>query len=321
MSLFPEKIFGHTKEQGHLLRDIATNNIAHAYLFSGPEHIGKFTIAKWFAFELLRKEYEVHAEQKVLEQMERLIHPDFLCVDMLWVEEETDDWSEIARYSNIPQEHRAKAPAAKTNSISIDDVRAIVERVSVTGETKKLCCLIRNIERMQPAAMNAFLKILEEPPPRVIFILTTSSIRTLLPTIVSRTRVVQFFPLKISTMQKMITKPNEDTQFALHICQGAPGRFFSLLSDPDTLREQRQLHIHARQFWRTNSVLERLQWLMPLVEKKEGLNTVVQHLFLALREQEDPNLKIKGTHALTKLVEGLQTNVHKGLLFEKFCLE
>jgi DNA polymerase-3 subunit delta' len=177
---------------------------------------------------------------------------------MLWIEGKQDDWNLIGQYSNVQQQHRSKAPAAKTDTISIEDVRSLQGRLHETGSSPHLCCLIRGIDRMQPTAANAFLKMLEEPPPRVRFVLTAESEHAVLPTIASRTRILRFYPVPSADMKSLLEGSEEnDAAFALHLSQGAPGALRSLLQDPDLLRAKRQIHAQAKQFWQTSSLSAR----------------------------------------------------------------
>ena len=320
MPTIPPQIVGHDKVCGQLLHDIAKKNTSHAYLFVGPKNLGKFTIARWFAWRILADGAPVEQVSLIKEQIERLIHPDLLSLDMLWIDEKQDNWKKIGEHSNVQQQHREKSKA-KTDSISIDDIRALHGRLFETGVSEHLCCLIRSVERMKPEAANALLKVLEEPPPRVIFILTAESEHALLPTIVSRTRLIHFHPLKKQELAPLLTgRDPDESAFAVHLAQGAPGALISLLDDPEKLRSKRQLHGQAKQFWQMPSLLERLQWIMPFVEKKHDLSELVFHLGLTLRE--DPNTASRAVYfsAYIQLLKDLETNAHKGLLFQRFAV-
>ena len=321
MPALPKEIIGHSAEQAQLLADIAKDNVSHAYLLTGPKHLGKFTIAKWFAWRILADQKTPEETDAIKDQIERMIHPDFLCLDQLWIEEIQDDWKIIGQYSNVQQQHRSKAPAAKTDTISIEDVRALQQRLHETGASKRLCCLIRSIDRMQPAAANAFLKVLEEPPPRVAFVLTAESEHSVLPTIASRTRILRFHPVSVADMQPMLAGfDEEEAAFALHLSQGAPGTLRSLLSSPEELRAKRQLHGQAKQFWQARTLHERLQWILPALEKKQDLDELLLHLGLALREHPDVARRQQSQQAYMALIRGLRTNAHRGLLLEQFAL-
>jgi len=77
-------------------------------------------------------------------------------------------------------------------SIKTSEVREMLKRVNLTSQAEYKMILIENVERMTLSAANSFLKTLEEPPERTIFILTTPSLSLVLPTIISRTRVMRF---------------------------------------------------------------------------------------------------------------------------------
>lgn len=321
MPRIPETIVGHEKERGRLLGDIASNNVSHAYLLAGAPHLGKLTIAQWFGTLLLSDDISPELRPRVKEEVERFIHPDFLCLDDLWIEDVNDDWAVIGKSSNTPQQHRSKAPAAKSDTISIEDVRALTDRLHDTGASRYRVCIIRGVERMQTAASNAFLKILEEPPPRVVFILTADNMNLVLPTIVSRTRLLRFAPVARKDLSPLITTSDEeDAAFAVHIAQGAPGMLVRLLSDPELLRTHRQLHAQANQFWQAGTAKDRLAWLIGVTDKSKEPENVLLHLALTLREQPDPAFRARSARVYAELLQRLETNAHRGLLFERFAL-
>ncbi|MDD5055639.1 MAG: hypothetical protein PHZ00_05230 [Candidatus Peribacteraceae bacterium] len=321
MSPIPETIIGHARQRNELLKDIECGNVAHAYLFSGREHLGKFTIARWFAWQLLSAHLPSDERGTVKDQIERLIHPDFLCVDLLWIEKIQEDWSVISKTSNIPQAHRSKEKPAKTDQISVDDVHALLGRLADSRTSPYCCCIVRSVERMGREAANAFLKTLEEPPSKTVFLLTTDMEQSLLPTVVSRTRVVRFSPLPERELRPLLEGyAEEDAGFILHLANGAPGLLIELLENPESLRRHKQLHSQARQFWQTRSLKDRLVTLMTVAERKTNADDLILHLGLALRELKDTPEKPQWTQFYTALIRGMETNAHRGLLLERFAL-
>lgn len=315
-----QQIVGHSRRLAELALDIESKNIAHAYLFSGMKHLGKMTVAKWFAREILT-DGKTHDEKEVIDhQLTKLIHPDLLALDQLWIEEKCEDWDVIAQSTNIPQQHRSKAPTMKSDTISIDDVREMKHRLQESGDGQFRFCLIRGIERMQDTAANALLKILEEPPPGRVFLLTTDApLTNVLPTILSRSRVMRFERVsdrEIATLLKDIDE--EERRFILHLAGGAPGKAVMLARDPDLLREEHQLHDSAMRFWQQSSSIDRMMALTPLHEKGEESERLLFHLALALRETGD--YSHHQTKALTELIEGLKTNASRPLMTEAFAL-
>lgn len=310
-------IIGHARQRAELASDLESGNVSHAYLFAGSPSLGKTTVAQWFARELLTDGKNATEKEEIIRQCDRLIHPDLLILDQLWIEDQCDDFDVIAQSTNIPQQHRAKAPTAKTDTISIDDVREIQSRLQETGNGRYRVCIIRGIERMQEGAANAFLKILEEPPPGRIFVLTTDALTTVLPTTLSRTRLLRFERVsdrEISGLLKDVDE--EERRFILHLAQGSPGTAVRLASDPDQLRAEHQLHEQALRFWSKTTPIDRLTLLEPLFERGQDAGRFLLHLSLALRETRYTRSQER---ALMELASGLKTNAHRQLMTQNFA--
>lgn len=316
-----QEIIGHERQREALATDMHTGNIAHAYLFSGPAHLGKMSLAYAFARDLLTSGKDEQAAKQTERQMEHLMHPDLMVLDKLWIEDVCDDWEVIAKFSNVPQVHRSKKPGAKTDSISIDDIRMLQEHLYGTAIGRYRCCIIRCVERMQDAAANAFLKILEEPPPNLVFLLTTQEQSLLLPTIVSRARVLPFMRLAGKTIRSLLSGMEEDdARFILHLARGAPGTAMRLAADPDLLRQHKISHGSAQTFWRSSNAGERIKLLRPLQERGEDADMLLLHLGLTLRERM-PAVVPAHAEAYARLAFDLETNAHRQLLAARFASE
>lgn len=311
----PYDFIGHAAIIEELERDLAAGNVSHAYLFAGPRHLGKMTLARWFAAELLSAGTSPDALERVQHDCDRLMHPDLFVVDQLWVADQCEDWTVIAQTSNAPQQEREKKKV-KTDTIGIDDIRALQERLQETASGRYRCCVVRSAERLQTEAANALLKILEEPPASLVFIFTTQALAALLPTVVSRMRVLRFQPLSHRELLPLLTEAEEeDSTFILHLAQGAPGIVRKLIDDPEALRAHRLMHAKAVSFWRTRSLGERLQILDPLLQRGTEADQMLLHLALALREQSHQHTSVQ---ALNELAAGLRTNAHRGLIVQRF---
>lgn len=311
-------IVGHRAQMLQLEQDLASGNLAHAYLFAGAPHLGKMTVAHRFARMILTDGMEADEKERVTRQLDKLIHPDLLVLDRLWMEEKMEDWTQIAQTSNVPQQHRAKA-GVKTDVIGIDDVREIQGRLQETGILPRRVCIIRGIERMNDAAANALLKILEEPPPGRMFLLTTEAQNALLPTVTSRSRVLRFERVGDRDLQGLVQDAaGEDASFIVHVAQGAPGIALRLMNDHDALQAERMLHTQAASFWGASTLHDRLKQLSPLAERGADADRFLFHLALALRSIPD----YAPTHerALRELTRHLKTNAHRVVQLQDFAV-
>lgn len=311
-------LVGHRPQVAQLEQDLSSGNLSHAYLFVGPPHAGKFTVAKWFAKKIMAADVPPERREETERQIDALIHPDVLVLDRLWMDEAFDDLHELAKYTNVPQQHRIKGKM-KTDVISIDDVRLIQERVQETGMSPHRVCLIRSVGRMRDEAANAFLKTLEEPPPGRVFLLTADAVGDVLPTISSRCRVVRFERVGDKDMRSLVESlPGDEANFILRTAQGSPGLAMRLKSDPEALRLEQQVHARARSVWTATSLASRLHALSDVTERGPDADRFLRHLFLTLRDS--PLAGRPQERALMQLVRDLETNAHRTLIVQRFAL-
>lgn len=177
----PQK-FDEVVGQKHILQTlknaIKENKIAHAYLFSGPRGTGKTSMAKLLA-KALNCEHSDNLNRPCNEcencrSINEGSHPDVIELD-----------------------------AASNNGV--DEVRDIIDKVKyapIMGKYKVY--IIDEVHMMTPGAFNALLKTLEEPPAHVIFILATTDVHKVLPTIVSRCQRFDFNRVGKQDMKKRI---------------------------------------------------------------------------------------------------------------------
>ena len=96
--------------------------------------------------------------------------------------------------------------ALEGNSIKIDQIRNLQRQSSRAPHLAEWqVCILENAERMTREAANSFLKLLEEPPSYMVFILVASTAAPLLPTIISRCRLFRFLPLPYDVLAKALT--------------------------------------------------------------------------------------------------------------------
>lgn len=183
-------MIGHQTQLDRLRKAAASDQLANAYLFTGPEGIGKKLVAFQFASELL-------ASEKVFNST----HPD---VQFITVLEDKKD-------------------------ISIEQLREMSAGVQMHPmEGRYKIVIIDNAERMNASAANSVLKILEEPPRATHFFLITSRPHMLLPTILSRCQKIAFSPPPISDIIGLIERSagidRASAELLAHITCGSIGQ-------------------------------------------------------------------------------------------------
>lgn len=326
MTFPPLPIIGHDRQCRELLRDLAQGKLAHAYLFTGRRHLGKFTVAGWFAHHLLTRSLGDDARKRAEHLLRKNVHPDLLMLDRLWIEDVCTDWGIIAKYSNVSQEHRVKRKA-KTDTISIDDIRELQRRLHETPQGDHLCCLLRSMERLNIEACNALLKILEEPPRRVLFLCTTENPGLLPPTVLSRMRIVQFFPLSAPALLPLLQKfPEEDRPLMMQMARGSPGILSRALETPDLLRKFRQSRLAAERFLSGATPSERLTTLQEALEENGGA-ALLEQVGVLLREHlhaEQPAPAARARASLShyfRLLHALESNAQRPLLAIRAALQ
>ena len=161
-----ESVVGQRALTTTLKNAIATQKLAHAYLFCGPRGVGKTTCARIFAKTI--NCMTPTADGEACNQCES-------CVA----------FNEQRSY-NIHE-----LDAASNNSV--DDIRQLVEQVRIPPQIGKYkVYIIDEVHMLSASAFNAFLKTLEEPPRHAIFILATTEEHKILPTILSRCQIYDF---------------------------------------------------------------------------------------------------------------------------------
>ena len=149
-----------------LKNSIHNGKLAHAYLFCGPRGVGKTTCARIFAKTIT-------------------------CLTPTPDGESCGHCESCAAFDQGRSLNIHELDAASNNSV--EDIRELIKQVQIPPQTGRYkVFIIDEVHMLSPAAFNAFLKTLEEPPTYTIFILATTEKHKILPTILSRCQVYDF---------------------------------------------------------------------------------------------------------------------------------
>ena len=161
-----ESVVGQRALTTTLKNAIATQKLAHAYLFCGPRGVGKTTCARIFA---------------------KTIN----CITPTADGEACNQCESCVAFNEQRSYNIHELDAASNNSV--DDIRQLVEQVRIPPQIGKYkVYIIDEVHMLSASAFNAFLKTLEEPPRHAIFILATTEKHKILPTILSRCQIYDF---------------------------------------------------------------------------------------------------------------------------------
>lgn len=291
-------IIGHEKQLEMIEKDFESGNFAHAYLLTGPNSIGKFTVAKKMA--------------GILQCDNDFCHQ---CPTCLQVEK---------------GQHLDTIELTGKDSIKIEEVRRLIERLNMTRQSKYKILLIQSLERMTPEAANSFLKTLEEPTQKTIFIMTTDNVRALLPTIVSRVRVVKFSSVSSVYLRSKLAELYPDcageiiAQVSL-FSMGKTGKAVHLMENPDALAEYLKAYHDVQIFLEHRSLVDRFSYVEGLMEEERRVEIFFDILTHVLRSKllEGDAESQRLLNALSKIAEAgilLKKNVNARLVLENLML-
>lgn len=243
-------IIGHQWAVELLTHGIQTHKLSHAYLFVGPNQVGKRTLGNALAQAILCTEDQAPCGTcRSCQLIQRGRHPDVQVI------------------------------ASDGDRIKIEAIREMQHLVALSPvEGPYRIILIPDFDRATTSAANALLKTLEEPPSTVILILTATNVEALLPTIVSRCQVVPLRPLPITEIRAALIGRGIDSDKARllsHLAQGRMGWALMAAKDQSQLERRKEV-LDSLSALAQGSYTARFLWAEQLSRKPDRVAVILE---------------------------------------------
>lgn len=286
-----ENIAGQENLKKLLRESIAENRVSHAQLFVGKEGYGTLPMVLAYAKEILSKENE-HAASKV----EHLNHLDLHFSFPVFTDNKNslsknkfEEFREMilaspyASYDDWTAFLESENKQLFISADEIDDQNQKFSLKSFEGGTKIL--IVWRADKMNIAASNKFLKFLEEPPAKTIILLTAESTNDILPTILSRTQVVEIPRILDEDIEVYLKKnfsvTEEKIREIVHEAQGNLNEAVKLLNSGDKSNEFEKLFVQwVRDAFMVKKKPEYLRSIIVWAREIAGWNREKQKNFL-----------------------------------------
>ncbi len=228
-----QTIIGHKKQTGILQKAVLLDRLAHAYLFTGPEGTGKeavaFELAKTLNCRNRPLAYETGACEtcESCRKIDSFLHPNLeyvFPVESALLEKSDPAKAEKKKITEARQRYESLIEQKQQNpyftpsmdrsmGILTEQVTALQQKASfMPAENGKKVFLLSQPEKLHPSAANKLLKLLEEPPGHVLFILVSSRPENILPTIRSRCQTLVFSRIKPSDIDNWLRSAHPEIQ-------------------------------------------------------------------------------------------------------------
>ena len=214
------RLLGHPAAEVTLLDAMRGGRMHHAWLITGPEGVGKATLAFRFARRLLAgppaaDSLELDPAHPVFRRVAAASHADLLTIERAY----------------DPKRKRLRT------QIAVEDIRKVNGFMALTpAEGGWRVVVVDGAEDMNQASANALLKVLEEPPARAVLLLVCAAPGRLLPTIRSRCRRLRLSALDDASMATLLTEylpevAPDDRGRLVTLAEGSPGRAMLLMEE------------------------------------------------------------------------------------------
>jgi DNA polymerase III subunit delta' len=286
----PWDVVGHDGAVHLLERDLATGRLAHAYLFTGADGIGKRTLALQLAAAVNCENPPAPGVPCGVCRPCRLI-PAQKHVDLVVVN-----------------------PEVTGGKILVDTARGLIQTLSLKPmESRRRIALLLDFHRALPGAANALLKTIEEPPPSALLLLTAESPDELLPTIVSRCRMIALRPLAEAAVRRALEErwhiPPGRAEILSRLSGGRLGWAVAQAQDEDSQARRQELFSQWERILRSGRA-ERFALAQQVAEDRDDARRILpvwesfsQDLLLRILSPQAPITNLDFAATIEKLAK------------------
>ncbi len=223
--MFFKDIAGHNKIKESLLNTIKQRRMSHAWLFTGPEGNGKLAMAIAYAQYLScenKGENDSCGECSSCKKYEKLIHPDLHFVfpvvrNKKFTKPVSDDFISVWRkfvlesaYHGFEEWLQKLEVENQQAGIFTQESEAIIKKLNFKPyESEYKVMIIWLPEKMNVTASNKLLKMIEEPPPKTLFLLIADDTEKIIKTILSRVQLIKIPKISRKSMIESIKEKHE----------------------------------------------------------------------------------------------------------------
>ena len=280
------EILGQEHIKNHLTRSADLSRIPHAQLFIGPEGCGTLPMAIAYAQYILcnnQNGENAGANESCNLKFQKIAHPDLHFVyptvstdDVKTKPKSIDfigDWREFIiqnPYGGLFDWYSVLGVQNKQGEIRVDDAQEILKSLALKSyEGGYKIMIIWMADKMNTAASNKLLKLLEEPPEKTVFILISENEEDIIQTIRSRCQVLHFIGLSENVISEaLISRENIEPKLATKIAHQAQGNYSKalhlLLDDSEEFPFEQWFVVWVRAAFRAKkdagAIADLIQW-------------------------------------------------------------
>ncbi len=212
-------IAGHRAAIEILKKQIKTERISHAYLFTGKEGVGKKLLARQFAKTLFCPENITDSCDKCI-VCRKIDHDNHSDLEIIEIEEDS-------------------------NQLKIDQIRDMQKNIAYKPyEGKRKIYIIDDADCMTLQAANSLLKTLEEPPAYATIILLAEEVSKILPTIYSRCQQIELQDIPREKIKELLTERNvadQKAELLSRLAGGSPGKALQLCGEENIYEQRKEM--------------------------------------------------------------------------------